>query len=589
MSKYQTLAQCIAEVGTDWPENAYVFQDMKGNENSYLFPDLEKGTARRAKALQDLGLKKGDRLGLIVIEPEDFVLSFYAAIRIGVLPVPLYPPLSFGSLDAYAERTAKILESAGAKALVASSRLKNILYSQLDMVPSLKHFIEAESLSDATGTPVYPTITPDDVCFLQYTSGSTSEPKGVTVTHRSLVANCTGIIRDGLNVHPDNDDKAISWLPLYHDMGLIGFVIAPILHGVPAVFIPTVRFIRRPSVWLDTVHRHRGTVTFAPNFAYALAMKRVKKSQMADWDLSCLRICGCGAEPIHPDTVRSFTELFNEQSNLPKTSVLPAYGMAEATLAMSFKPVDEEMRTLMVHADTFQDEGKVVEPVEGEAYLEHVSCGVPFPGHEIATLDEDLNPLPEGVEGELCFKGPSVTAGYWENPEATAKSYRDGWLRTGDLGFIHNGEAYVTGRLKDLIILNGRNIHPQSIEWIVGEIDGVRNGNVVAFSRPSDSSEELVIAFETRNREPEEMVQEIKARVQKELGVTAADIVALDSGTLPKTSSGKLQRRKTQSQYLAGRLGKEGNRSVGTSASRVTLAKHVAKSLWSRAKATVRR
>jgi fatty-acyl-CoA synthase len=243
----------------------------------------------------------------------------------------------------------------------------------------------------------------------------------------------------------------------------------------------------------------------------------------------------------------------------------------------------------VTHAVSFQESGTVSEPVVDEPYFEHVSCGVPFPGHEMVAMDTDDRVLPEGVEGELCFKGPSVTAGYWNNPEATAQAFRDGWLHTGDLGYVLDGEVYVTGRLKDLIILNGRNLHPQSIEWIAAEVEGVRKGNVVAFSRPGPASEELVIALETRAQDLDALSHDVSLRIQQELGVTVAEIVALEPGTLPKTSSGKLQRRKTRDQYLLGQLGKDGNRNVGAAASRVTLAKHVAKSLWSRAKAAVRR
>ncbi|MFT6143921.1 MAG: acyl-CoA synthetase (AMP-forming)/AMP-acid ligase II [Myxococcota bacterium] len=588
MSQFDTLAQAIAQVGQVWPGKTNVFQDMDGVETEYTFPQIERDTATRAAALQALGLKKGDRIGLIIIEPEDFVLTFYAAIRIGVVPVPMYPPLSFGSLDAYADRTARVLTACGAKALIASTRLKNILFSQVDKVPSIERFVAAEELSHATGEPDYPEITEDDICFLQYTSGSTSDPKGVIVTHKSLIANCRGIITEGLELSPENNDRGISWLPLYHDMGLIGFVIAPYIHGIPTVYIPTVRFIRRPSAWLDAIHRHRGTVTFAPNFAYALAMKRVKKSQMEEWDLSCLKICGCGAEPIQGETMRAFTKLFNENCDLPLTSVLPAYGMAEATLAMSFKPIDDEFKTNFVDAETFENDKSVALPEQGKTFIEHVSCGRPFPGHRVVAMDTNANILAEGQEGELCFSGPSVAPGYWENPEATAKTFRDGWLHTGDLGYIHEGEVYVTGRLKDLIILNGRNLHPQSIEWEVAEIQGVRRGNVVAFSRPGGRSEELVVALETRAQDLDNLKAAVRARLQKEMGLTVAEIVALVPGTLPKTSSGKLQRAKARQQYLNNSLGKEGARTVGANAGRVTLARHVARSLWSRAKAAVR-
>jgi len=590
MSMFRTVAQAVAEVGQHYPENDFVFQDLRGNETSYSFVELEKNTARRAAALQAFGMRKGDRVGLIVIEPEDFVLTFLACLRVGVVPVPLYPPLSFGNLDAYADRTAKVLTSSQSRLLIASGKLQNVLWAMVDRVDSMEELVAVEKLRDAAGTPDYPTIEPEDLAFLQYTSGSTADPKGVMVTHGSLVANSKGIITEGLQLDPTKGDKGISWLPLYHDMGLIGFVIAPICHGIPCVFIPTLRFIKRPSVWLDTVHRHRGTASFAPNFAYALATRRVKDSDLEKWDLSCLKVLGCGAEPIQPATMRAFTDKFHEACNLPTNSIMPAYGMAEATLAITLKPAPEHMHTVVLDAETFSESGEVVPPVEGKPFAEHVGCGVPFSGHEVVAMDEAGNVLPEGREGELCHKGPSVTPGYFENPEATAASYRDGWLHTGDLGFIKDGQVFVTGRIKDLIIVNGRNVHPQAVEWAVAEVDGVRKGNVVSFSVPGETGEELVVVAETKRSEEDhaELADQVRRAIQRELSLSTSEVICLKPGSLPKTSSGKLQRRKTRSQYLSGELGGEGARTFGSQGSKLTLAKHVARSVWSRAKAAIR-
>jgi len=585
---HRTLAQAIEYAAQNYPERGFTFQNMTGEETKFTFVQVEEATARLAKGMQDMGLVKGDRIGLIVVEPQEFVLNFLAAIRIGVVPVPLYPPLSFGALDAYVARTTRVLEMSEAKYLFASERLQNILWSIVDEVPTLKKLVRVEDFSGADGRPEFPELALEDLCFLQYTSGSTSDPKGVMVTHGSLAANAEAIIMDGLDSPEDRHDVGVSWLPLYHDMGLIGFVIAPIYYVLDVVYIPTMRFIKRPNVWMDTISRHKGTITFAPNFALALATRKAKDRQLESWDLSSLRVVGCGAEPIHPSTVRAFTETMGK-ANMPANSVLPAYGMAEATLAMSFKPLAQEMRTVVVDAKAFQEDGKVQEPAGQDSLVfEHVSCGPTFSKHKLVAMDEAGNVLPEGSEGELCFAGPSVTPGYFNNPEATAAAYRDGWLHTGDLGYILDGEVFVTGRLKDLIILNGRNLHPQSIEWACQDVPGVRKGNIVAFSRTGANSEELVIVLETRETETEQLVADVKASVRKEISVAPADVVCLPPGSLPKTSSGKLQRRKTRSQYLTGELGGEGVRTMGSSASKVTLARHVAKSLWSRAKSRLR-
>ncbi|MEN0062385.1 MAG: fatty acyl-AMP ligase [Myxococcota bacterium] len=556
--RFETIAQAVAEVGNLYPDLGFTFQDAKGAETAYTFPQMEGETAKRAAALQRLGLKKGDRVGLIVIEPEDFVLSFLAALRVGVVPVPLYPPMSFGNLKAYVERTARILTNAGAHVLVTSPLLFDLLQGLKAFVEPLEHVINAAELSEPGDAPDYPTITPDDLAFLQYTSGSTSDPKGVMVTHGSLIANAHAIMVHGAKIAPEAGDKGVSWLPLYHDMGLIGFVISPVYHGIPVVFIPTMRFIKQPNVWLETMHRHQATVSFAPNFAYALAARRAKASDIARWDLSRVKVLGCGAEPIQPKTMREFHETF-APAGLSNTAILPAYGMAEATLAMTFKPVDEPLRTLTISASKLAEAGEVEQidgatAAEGEA-VEHVSCGVTFPEHEIAVLDDDMRPLPDGTEGELCFRGPSVTKGYFGNPEATAKAFRDGWIRTGDLGFMLDGQTYVTGRIKDLIIVNGRNVHPQAVEWAVAEIEGVRKGNVIAFSVPGTTGEELIVTLETRAADPQALVPQVRSIVQRELSLRVSEVRCLPPGTLPKTSSGKLQRRKARDMYLRGDLG----------------------------------
>jgi len=590
MARYQTeaahktLAEAIAHIGELWPENGFTFQNMKGEETLYRFPEIATLTANRAAALQAQGLKQGDRIGLIVVEPEDFVLTFLAAVRVGIIPVPLYPPLSLGGLDAYVERTARILGTAGAKVLVASAQLQNVLWGIVGKVESLVRLIKVEDLSEFEGRPEQPQISPEDIAFLQYTSGSTSDPKGVMVTHASLKANAEAIMGPGLEANAEHD-KGVSWLPLYHDMGLIGFVVAPIFWGVPVVFIPTLRFLRRTSVWLDTIDKHRGSISFAPPFAFALANRKAKESDLLRWDLSCVKVLGCGAEPINAEACREFTDRFHKHCGLPRSAILPAYGMAEATLAIALKPLNAELESHEVDGDLFSTTGEVKAPSGGSSVSEHVACGSAFPFHKIAIASAETGALvPDGKEGEILVKGPSITPGYFENPEATAETFKDGWLHTGDLGYLREGQVYVTGRLKDLIILNGRNIHPQTIEWAATEVEGVRRGNVVAFSRPGESTEEVVVVLETTSTDHLRIQDEVKKKVQRSMGVPVGQVICVSRGLLPKTSSGKLQRRRTKQQVQSGELGKEGARTPGTAADKVTLAKHVARSLFTRAR-----
>jgi fatty-acyl-CoA synthase len=583
-----TLATALGASAALYPSNGFTFQDMAGKDTFYAFPDMVKVTGVRAAAMQKLGLKKGDRAGIIVIEPEDFVLSFFAAVQIGVIPVPLYPPVSMGEFDAYLDRRTRILDTAKADILFASERLQNVLWAVVDRVPTLRKLVAIESLRKCDTEPVFPEITPSDIAFLQYTSGSTADPKGVIVTHSSLHANITGIINT-LELDPEANDHALSWLPLYHDMGLIGFVIAPAFWGISSTFIPTLRFLKHPNCWLETASRCGATATFAPPFALGLAARRATPALLEKWNLSKLRIVGVGAEPINPQAAQHFVELLSANCNLPTSAVLPAYGMAEFTLAISLKLAGQTMRVRQVDPEAFENDGVSVDAT-GEFALEHVSCGPVFPGHEVSIKTPDTGEaVADGNEGEICLRGPSVMPGYYLNEEATAAAFRDGWLRSGDLGYVLDGEIYVTGRLKDLIILNGRNIHPQSIEWPIQNIPGVRKGNVVAFSRPGETTEELVIALERKGDGIDATIEDaVREAISRDFSVSVADIVILDPGLLPKTSSGKLQRNKTRQLYMRGELGTQGSRQAGSSAEKLSMAKHVARSMWTRAKYRVK-
>lgn len=562
-------------------EEGCTFMDTAGQKHFHSFAKLNEGAERRARALLGDGLQKGDRVAMVLTQPEDFVVTFLGTLMAGLVPVPMFPPLSFGRLDAYMDSAVNILQVSGAKLLLTDKSLSNVLWQVVPRVKSLKDLYTIEKLDGLKAfVGELPKVMPEDVAFLQFTSGSTSAPKGVKVTHGSLVANCWAIAEYGVQLTPGKD-RTVSWLPLYHDMGLIGFVVTPILKGVPTYFIPTMSFVKRPNQWMQAMHDHRGTISFGPNFAFALAAKRVTEKELKAWDLSCVRTLGCGAEPIHPAVMMEFQEKM-APAGLRPHAVMPSYGMAEATLAMTFHPPGTELVVASVNADVFRETGKVQEADYDTLSLSFVSCGKPFPEHGVRIVGSEGEVLPEGREGEIQFSGPSVTAGYWENPEATAAAFVNGWLKTGDLGFIHQGNLYITGRCKDLIILNGRNHHPQTIEWSVAEIEGVRKGNVVAFSKPGRESEELVLACETKDEYPADLAEQIKKAVADQLSLRVAEVVLLKVGQLPKTSSGKLQRRKTREQYLAGTLGNEGVRTLGATGDGLTVARHVGKSLLGR-------
>ncbi len=582
-----TIPGAVLEL-KDRPGTSLRFLRAGDEPSEYSYGDVCSEMLRRGRNLVDLGLQKGDRLAIILPEPEDFVLTFLGAMAFGIVPVPMYPPLGFGKLDAYIASSARIANKAGARALITDAKVQNILWSLVDKVDTLDSIVTVDKLTETPKKPhEAPSLAHEDLAFLQFTSGSTSAPKGVMVTHGNLLANLDGIMNVGLEI--DEDDVAVSWLPLYHDMGLIGFMLAPVWYAVPTTYMSPIEFVKHPRRWMETIDKYRGTIAFAPNFAYALATKRTKDRHLEEYDLSSLKALGCGAEPNHPGTLNGFLDHF-APAKLPRECLLPCYGMAEATLAMTFVGLRDEMSVDTIDAEAYQVDG-VATPVEpGPGALEYVSCGKPFPRHEILVVGEDNAELPERTVGEIVFRGPSVASGYFKDPERTAEAFTEIGLRTGDLGYIANGELFVTGRKKDLIILNGRNYDPQSIEWVVQEVEGIRKGNVVAFSVPGERTEELVIVAEVKGDTADEaLTQAVSNAVREELMISPSDVALVGRGALPKTSSGKLQRAKTRADYLDGTLGEEGVRLAGARGDGLTLARHVAKSAVSRAKHNVKR
>ncbi|RYE86057.1 MAG: fatty acyl-AMP ligase, partial [Myxococcales bacterium] len=409
-------------------------------------------------------------------------------------------------------------------------------------------------------------IRPDDVALLQFTSGSVARPKGVVVSHANLLANVEAINQQGLRVGPN--DVAVSWLPLYHDMGLIGFAVAPLIERVPVILLPPLAFLRRPARWLRAIARHRGTISYGPNFAYALTVKRVRPAEIEGLDLSSWRVAGCGAEPIRAATLDAFARAFAPHG-FRREAFVPSYGMAEATLAVSFEMAGEGARYDDVHGPSLYEEGvaRPSSPEHPEA-VRLVRCGRAIDGHAIAifALDDagSERPLPERAVGEIRLQGPSLMQGYFNDPERTAEVMAGGWFQTGDLGYLVDGDLVVCGRLKELIIVNGRNFHPQDIEWTAGRVAGVRPGNVVAFGVPGVDRERVIVVFETSlpgEADRQQVGATVRQVVQEALGLSVDEVRAVAPGALPKTSSGKLQRLLTRRLYVEGALdGRKGPR-----------------------------
>jgi fatty-acyl-CoA synthase len=592
MTELRTIAQAVEDAAKCDPTRGFRFVPEEGlqegtSEATFSFIAIERASARYGGALQALGLKKGDRVALILPTSEDFILCFFGAIRAGVIPVPIYPPLGLGQLQSYLDNTRHIVAKSGARALVTTAKIKRLLGTVQAACPALEQVVAVEAIRESLEQLHAPKLGLDDIAFLQFTSGSTSRPKGVSVTHGNLAANIRCIMELGLRVSA-SDDIGISWLPLYHDMGLIGFVLAPIAYRVSVVYLPPLLFLKRPASWFQTVSRHKGTIAYAPNFAYALCVKRIRERDLEGVDLSSWRVAGCGAEPIRPEALESFCKTF-AKVGFRKEAMLPSYGMAESALAIAFSDLGGGMRTLAVDGPTLWGEGlaRAAQDDDGGA-IRLVSCGRAFPGHTIKIFAEDdatsAAPLGDRTVGEIRIAGPSVMPGYWEDAERTREAFAGPFLRTGDLGFLDAGELYICGRSKEVVIVNGRNYYPQDMEWEAAKVAGVRKGNVIAFGARDPlglerDRERVILAFETQNAEDAAQAQSlasaIRKAVQEGMGLTLDDVVALQPGALPKTSSGKLQRAKTRELYEAGELA---HRSGGREASKLAVAKQAAMS-----------
>jgi acyl-CoA synthetase (AMP-forming)/AMP-acid ligase II len=619
----RTVVQAIEDAAHSTKTGYRFLDEASDAEPFFTHAGIERQSARFGGALQALGLVKGDRVALILPDNTDFVFAFLGALRAGVVPVPIYPPTGLGKLAGYLENTLHIVVKSGAKVCLTSGEIKRMLGSVQSQAPRLEKVVAIETLRGAREELRPVKVELDDVAFLQFTSGSTSRPKGVVLTHGNLASNVRAIMEHGLGVR-DTVDSGVSWLPLYHDMGLIGFVIAPLYHKNTITFLPPLLFLKRPVRWLEALSSHRGSISFGPNFAYALCVKRIRESEMEGLDLSSWRIAGCGAEPIRAENLRAFADKFRAVGFSDRAFV-SCYGMAESTLAISFSQAGAGVKTDTVlgaklwtkgvaeppppaaphaeakhadesaaHADAAPGEATAVvggrdpadtgDDAEATATLEIVQCGPAFEGHEVRAFavddTESARPLPDRVVGELRLRGPSVMQGYFEDEELTKEAFPGGWLRTGDLGYLVKGDVHICGRSKELIIVNGRNYYPQDLEWEAGKVPGVRKGNVISFGtmKPHNDRERVVIVFETAVVDPAEQTRlkgEVRKAVQQSLGLTVDDCVAIGSGVLPKTSSGKLQRAKTRELYETGvLLGRSSAREVD----RLEVLKELAKS-----------
>jgi len=571
-------AQTLVDV-VDWhvrrhPDRPHVrFYRDEGEGDVLTYRQLSEGAEALAAGLQRRGLRPGEPVVIMLATGPDYFFSFLGILMAGGIPVPIYPPARKSQIEDHLRRHGAILRNCGAAIMIIipeAKRFAQVLKSQTE---HLKDLLTVTELSSASDAYVKPILGGRDIAFLQYTSGSTGNPKGVVLTHANLLANIRAV---GEVVEISPADVVVSWLPLYHDMGLIGAWMCSLYYAAPLVLMSPLSFISRPERWLRAIHRYRGTISAAPNFAYELCLKRLKDEDLQGLDLSSLRVACNGAEAVSPVTVERFCEALAKYG-FRREALLPVYGMAECAVGLSFPPLDRGPLIDMIRREPFLSDGKAVpaDPSDSKA-LRFVACGRPLPGHEVRIVDAAGRELPERREGRLQFRGPSTTSGYFRNPGDTERLFENDWLNSGDMAYIAGGDICITGRTKDIIIRAGRNIYPQELEEVVGGIPGIRKGGVAVFgcTEPVSGTERLVVLAETREEDPEKsdaLRSEINALAMDITGTPADDVVLVPPGTILKTSSGKIRRTANRELYERDQIGKTGG-AVWWQVTRVALA-----------------
>jgi len=523
---------------------------------SINYAALRHGALVVAGGLRDAGLEPGEAVAIMLPTGFGYLRAFLGTILAGGIPVPIYPPARATQLEDHLRRHSRILDNAGAALLVSFEAARPASRLLRSLSPGVRAVLGIADLE--RGAPLAETVRPEpaDIAFLQYTSGSTGSPKGVVLTHADLLASLRAM---GAALEAGPEDVFVSWLPLYHDMGLIGAWLGSLYYGFPLVLMSPLDFLARPARWLQAIHDYRGTLSGGPNFAFELCLRRIPEADTEGLDLGSWRLAFNGAEPVNAATLRRFGARFGGCGLRPE-ALTPVYGLAEATLGVAFTPLGRGPRTERVARAVLARQGRAVAVTEPcSDALELVSVGVPIPGFELRIVDEFGREVGDREDGEVQFRGPSATRDYYRNPTATRALFDGNWLRSGDRGYLVAGELYLTGRSKDLIIRAGRNLYPYALEQAVGELPGVRRGCVAVFGASGGDSgtERVVVVAETRELDPDRrarLVVRIGELANDHLGVAADDVLLVPPHTVLKTSSGKIRRAPLADLYASGRL-----------------------------------
>jgi fatty-acyl-CoA synthase len=540
-------------------ETGITFYNVRGEILSALaWREVRERAQVTARRLIGAGFAAGDRILLTADTWPGFFDVFFGAQYAGLLPVPVSIPVGIGGKEAYLDQLRRQLAASGAVAAIGVDDLAGFLSDAIRELPDVRLHGGLAAIDALPEKPVdLRPLGPADLCYIQFSSGSTRHPHGVQITQSALMANLAGMTGPaGLDVVPG--DRAASWLPLYHDMGLIGFTMAPLASQLSIDYLTPRDFARRPTQWLNLISRNRGTIAYSPSFGYDLATRRAANQLPPDLDLSSWRHAGIGGDMIRPDVLDRFARTF-ERVGFDRKAFIPSYGMAEVCLAITFCPHGTGVRTDAIDRAALAAEQRAVpaaDPTDERRARRFVLCGEVLPGHRLEVRAADGKVLADRDVGRIFVKGPSVMPGYFDEPEATREVLSDdGWLDTGDLGYTLAGEVVVTGRAKDLIIVNGRNVWPQDIEWAIEARKVVKNGDSAAFSVDMVDGERVVVAVLARvsgEEARQALARDVAGAVREAIAVDCDVVLVPPTLGLPTTSSGKLSRARTKANYLAG-------------------------------------
>jgi len=522
------------------------------------YPYREIAADARAQALRLVaeGVMPGDRVALIAETGPNFAAAFFAAIYAGALPVPLPLPTSFGGRDAYIDQIRVQLRSCEPKLVLSPEGLFAMVAESAAGICAA-HDWSAYFAAQAPATEL-PTAKSTDIAYLQYSSGSTRFPHGVAVTHEALLANLAGHAHC---MEAGHGDRVVSWLPWYHDMGLVGCMLAPLANQISVDYLATEDFARRPLSWLTLISRNpNNTLSYSPTFGYDICARRISASidVRERFDLSRWRVAGNGADMIRPEVMQAFVDVF-AAAGFKASAFLPSYGLAEATLAVTIMPLGEGIVSDLIDERTLSGGSSArPDPRRPTRYRAIVNCGKAVPGLTLEVRDEAGTLLGDRKIGRIFVRGLGVMAGYFRDPEATAAALSpDGWLDTGDMGYLSKGSIFIVGRAKDMIIINGKNHWPQDIEWAIEQLPGFKAGDIAAFAITTPSGEESpAVLVQCRTSDVDERTalrEAIRSKVRAITGMSCV-VELVPPRTLPKTSSGKLSRSKARSQYLSGEI-----------------------------------